>query len=322
MPDNNYKIHVAGRKIAPGSKIQINAELGKLPTRTPVEIPVFVNRSKEPGPVLLLIGGMHGDEINGIEIMRRIIRQGINIPSKGSVICIPVINVYGFLNQTRGLPDGRDLNRSFPGGSTGSLASRIAYFFMNEILPEVDYIIDFHTGGARRNNFPQIRAAFEDAKATEMAKAFSAPFILNSPFREKSLRKSAFKEGKPTIVYEGGETLRLRKNVIDKGINGTLRVMHHLDMRKEPGPAPSQESIIITKSTWVRARRSGLHHAEVKNGDRVRKNQQIGIISDPYGDFEIKLKAPASGYVVGINNYPVINQGDPILHLGMIDESK
>ncbi|MGK7388993.1 MAG: succinylglutamate desuccinylase/aspartoacylase family protein [Candidatus Cyclobacteriaceae bacterium M2_1C_046] len=321
MPENN-KIEVAGRRIAPGSKIQIDAELGKLPTRTPVEIPVFVNRAKEPGPVLLLIGGVHGDEINGIEIMRRIIRLGYNNPSKGTVICIPVFNVYGFLNQSRGLPDGRDLNRSFPGAVAGSLAGRIAHFFMEDVLPAVDYILDFHTGGARRNNYPQIRASFEDEKAKEMAKAFSAPFILNSPFREKSLRKSAFKGGKPTIVYEGGETLRLRKNVIDKGVNGTLRVLHYLGMRDEPGPIPSQESVFIPRSTWIRARRSGLHHAQVKNGEHVKKNQVIGVIADPYGDFEFKIKAPQDGYVIGINNYPVVNQGDPILHLGMPEDEK
>ena len=319
MPDNNSnkKIFIAGKMIAPGSQVQIDAEIGRLPTRTPLDIPVFVNRSREPGPVLLLIGGVHGDEINGIEIMRRILIHEYNVPQRGSIVSIPVFNTYGFLSQTRGLPDGRDLNRSFPGGATGSLASRVAHFFMQQILPSVDYIIDFHTGGARRNNYPQIRASFQDEKAKELAKIFATPYILNSPFREKSLRKSAFAAGKPVLVYEGGETLRLRKNVIDNGINGTLRVLHHLGMRDNPIPPPAHDPIIIKRSTWIRSKKSGLYHAEVRNGARVKKNQVLGIVSDPYGDFESKIKAPHEGFVVGINNYPVINQGDPILHLGM-----
>lgn len=310
-------ITVAGKRIGPGEQKQIDAEIGKLPTRTPVDIPVFVSRSKEPGPVLLLIGGMHGDEINGIEIMRRIMRNGINNPDCGTIIAIPVFNIYGFLSHERGLPDGRDLNRSFPGSPTGSLASRVAHFFAEDILPSVDYIIDFHTGGARRNNYPQIRAYFEDEKAKELASVFSSPYIIDSPFRDKSLRKAAFTKGKPVIVYEGGETLRLRKNVIDKGVNGTLRVLHHLGMREEPGPVPSKTPVIIKKSTWLRAKKSGLQYLEVRNGERVKKNQVVGIISDPFGDFESKIKAPHDGHIIGINNYPVINQGDPLLHLGV-----
>jgi predicted deacylase len=319
MPENNStdKISIAGRKIAPGAQVQIDAEIGRLPTRTPLDIPVIVSRSKESGPVVLLLGGMHGDEINGIEIMRRIMRSGYNNPDRGTIIAIPVFNVYGFINHTRGLPDGRDINRSFPGAATGSMASRVAHFFMEEILPVVDYIIDYHTGGARRNNYPQIRADFGDPKAKKLAEVFASPYILNSPFREKSLRKSAFRAGKPVIVYEGGETLRLRKNVLDKGINGTLRVLHYLGMRDEIPPEPAQEPITILKSTWIRARKSGLHHLEVRNGHKVKKNQVIGVISDPYGDFESKIKAPNEGFVIGINNFPVVNQGDPILHLGV-----
>jgi len=309
------KIEIDGRLVKPGEEVQINAVIGRLPTRTPVNIPVFVNRSKIDGPVLLIMAGIHGDETNGIEIVRRFIKDRLDKPLIGTVISIPVVNVYGFINHSRGLPDGKDLNRSFPGSKTGSLASRLAYFMMNEILPLIDYGLDFHTGGKSHNNYPQIRAFFNSEEDMELAKIFGPPFIIHSGFREKSLRKAASKNGKQILVYEGGETLRLRKQVIDKGIEGILRVMHHLKMREDSTP-PSMESIIIGNSSWVRAKYAGLHHSLVRNGEKVDKNQLLGLITDPYGQFEKKIKSPMDGYVIGINNFPVVNMGDALLHIG------
>lgn len=309
------EIVIAGQKIEPGKQVQVDALIAKLPTRTPIDIPVLVSRAKKDGPTLLVMAGMHGDETNGIEILRRFIKSKKNLPSAGTVIAIPVINVYGFINHSRGLPDGKDLNRSFPGSKSGSLASRIAYFFTNEILPQIDYGLDFHTGGASRNNFPQIRAAFENPKEMELAKVFGAPLVITSPFREKSLRKYAAKYGKPILVYEGGETLRLRKNAIDIGVDGILRVMKHLGMRDE-APAQTTESIFIKSSSWVRARYAGLHHSQVRNGTHIKKGQLLGLITDPYGQFEKKIKSPINGVVIGINNYPVVNMGDALMHIG------
>lgn len=306
---------IAGRKIAPGKQVQINALIAKLPTRTPIDIPVFVARSKKEGPTLLVMAGVHGDETNGVETLRRFISSKQYIPAIGTVIVIPVFNVYGFLNHSRGLPDGKDLNRSFPGSKMGSLASRIAYFFTNEILPKIDYGLDFHTGGASRNNYPQIRAAFEDSMEMELAKVFGAPLIIKSPFREKSLRKFAAKAGKPILVFEGGETLRLRKSAIDIGIEGILRVMKHLGMRSE-APVQKVPSVYINDSVWVRARYAGLHHSKVRNGAIIEKGQVLGLITDPYGQFEKKIKAPIDGVVIGINNYPVVNMGDALMHIG------
>ncbi|UII23336.1 succinylglutamate desuccinylase/aspartoacylase family protein [Fulvivirga ligni] len=311
MPD----IVIDGHKVSPGQDIQINALIARLPTRTPINIPVFVSRSTKPGPTLLVMAGVHGDETNGIEILRRIIINNYHKPTKGTVIAIPVFNVYGFINHSRGLPDGRDLNRSFPGSKNGSLASRVAHFMTSEILPQVDFGIDFHTGGASHNNFPQIRGVFNTVKEMEVAKAFGAPFIIESPFREKSLRKTADKANKTILVYEGGETLRLRKKVIDTGVDGMLRVMKYLGMRDD-APEIEQKSIYLKTSTWVRAKYAGLHHADVRNGSRVEKNEVLGLITDPYGQFEKKIKSPVNGFVIGINNYPVVNMGDAILHIG------
>lgn len=308
-------IVIDGKHIRPGENVQINALIARLPTRTPINIPVFVSRSKKDGPVLLIMAGVHGDETNGVEIMRRLISGKHYIPDVGTVIAIPVFNVYGFINHERGLPDGKDLNRSFPGSKNGSLASRVAHFFTTEILPQIDFGLDFHTGGASHNNYPQIRAAFELDAERELAEVFGAPLIIKSPFREKSLRKTAFRVGKPVLVFEGGETMRLRKQVIDVGVNGTLRVMKHLGMRSD-APDPAHACHFLTSSQWVRAKHAGMHHSYVRNGSRVEKNQLLGVITDPYGQFEKQIKSPITGIIIGINNFPVVNMGDALLHVG------
>lgn len=309
-------IIIDGHKVPPGKDVQINAVIGRLPTRTPINIPVFVSRSEKEGPVLLVMAGVHGDETNGIEVIRRYLKNKFNRPTCGTVIAIPVYNVYGFISHSRGLPDGKDLNRSFPGSQTGSLASRVAYFLTTQILPIIDYGLDFHTGGKSRNNYPQIRAFFENEKDMDMAKIFGAPFIIHSGHRDKSLRKTAAKAGKQILVFEGGETLRLRKQVVDTGLDGILRVMKHLGMR-EGAPEIVNEPIIIKSSSWVRAKYAGLHHMLVRNGAKVEKKQLLGLITDPYGQFEKQIKSPSDGYVIGINNYPVVNMGDALLHIGL-----
>ncbi len=309
------KLIIDGTEVPPGESRQLNALIGRLPTRTPINIPIFVSRARKEGPVLLLMAGMHGDETNGIEIVRRTISTDLYHPTRGTVIAIPILNVYGFINHTRGLPDGKDLNRSFPGVENGSLASRVAHFFTNEILPKIDFGLDFHTGGASRNNFPQLRGMFEDPKELEIAKAFSAPFMINSPYRDRSLRKTAAKSGTSILVFEGGQTLRLRKQVIDHGIQGIRRVMHYFNMIEE-APPQAPPSIHLKKSQWVRARYAGMHHASIRNGARVTKGEVLGVITDPYGQFEKRIKSPSTGYVIGLNNYPVVNMGDALLHIG------
>jgi len=308
-------IIIDGQEIAPGEDVQVNALIARLPTRTPINIPVFVSRAKKDGPVLLVMAGVHGDETNGIEIVRRFLKNKFNKPKCGTVIAIPVYNVYGFINHSRGLPDGKDLNRSFPGSKGGSLASRVAHFLTTEVIPQVDYGLDFHTGGKSHNNHPQIRAFFDSEKDMELARVFGAPFIIHSPFRERSLRKTSAKVGKQILVFEGGETLRLRKQAVDAGIDGLLRVMKYLGMREEAPPITA-EPIFIKNSSWVRAKHAGLHHSLVRNGSKVEKKQIIGLITDPYGQFEKPIKSPIDGYVIGINNYPVVNMGDALLHIG------
>ncbi|MEP2275774.1 MAG: succinylglutamate desuccinylase/aspartoacylase family protein [Reichenbachiella sp.] len=311
-------LKIAGISIAPGEEKQIDAQIAKLPSRTPIDIPIIVSRSKKPGPTLLITGGMHGDEINGIEIVRRVITNNYHRPLIGTVICIPILNVYGFIHFSRQTVGGKDMNRSFPGTRNGSLASQLAYRLTQDILPLIDYGIDFHTGGARINNYPQVRANLDEPKNMELVQAFSPKFMIHSPFREKSFRKEAAKKGTPILVYEGGESLRLRKHAIDVGINGLLRVMKHLKMRDE-APVSKGESYFIKKSSWLRAKSAGIYHSFFRTGEYVEKGTVVGLITGPYGEFEHKMKAHISGYAIAINNNPVVNRGDALIHIGIPD---
>lgn len=308
---------IANVDILPGEEKQINASIAKLPTRTTVEIPIIVSRSKITGPSLLLMGGMHGDETNGIEIVRRIIAKGYNRPLKGSTICIPILNIYGFIQSSRQVPDGKDINRAFPGSRTGSLASQIAYHLMNEILTNIDCGLDFHTGGGRINNFPQIRTQMDQPKNLALAKAFSPRFILDANLREKSFRKAAQKVGKPILVFEGGESQRLHRNTIAAGVNGALRVMEFLDMR-EDSPKPEYEPLALQSSKWIRAKGAGLFHSLISIGGAVSAGSTIGLITSPFGDSEFSIKSPFDGHIIAVNNNPVVNRGDALFHLGII----
>lgn len=309
---------IKDHNILPGEKKVIDYQIARLPSGTMIDMPIFVHRSISKGPALLLLGGLHGDEVNGIEIVRRMIAQGFfdNIIS-GTIVAIPVLNVFGFLNYSRDLPDGKDVNRSFPGDANGSLASRVANHLTKYILPVIDYGIDFHTGGASRTNYPQIRYALEDKNSELLAKAFAAPITLNSNLIPKSLRHHASKMGKPIIVYEGGESMRFDEYAIQQAIEGTKRVMSYLGMINEP--YEEKESILLKSSSWIRSQRSGLFKFFVSSGESVRKNQLLGVINDPYGQYEVEVFSKTDGFVIGHNNSPVVHQGDALFHIGKLN---
>lgn len=312
---------IAGQPIRPGEFKEIKINIARLPSRTQIDTPIYVYRAPEDGPTLALTAGMHGDEINGMEIVRRLLDAGHNKVLRGTTVCMPIINVYGFLNYSRDVPDGKDVNRSFPGSRNGSLASRVAWHLTHEILPHIDVGVDFHTGGAMRTNYPQVRCVMQDTRNVELAHAFHAPFTLDAPFRPRSLRQTAAKLKKNIIVYEGGESLRMDIQTIEEGINGTLRLMKHLRMI-DWAPEPKVESRIIWSTTWIRARTAGIFHPQVNAGELLHKGQLIGTITDPFGEFIEQIKSPATGYVIGLNNNPVVNAGDALMHLGMDDHCK
>ncbi|MDX1445544.1 M14 family metallopeptidase [Lishizhenia sp.] len=311
----NKPIQILDTIVQPGKKAIINLEVAKLHTASPVNIPIIVDHAKKKGPTLLLLGGVHGDEINGIEIVRKIVRSGLNKPQRGTVICIPVLNIFGFLNFMRELPDGRDLNRSFPGTASGSLASQFAYAFMKHIAPLADIIIDIHTGAAQRNNYPQIRCDFSNPQAVELAEVFDAPFIKDSKLIPKSLREAVSKKGKNIILFEGGKANRIDPFIVEEGIRGVKRVMHHLDMIDD-GDEIQRGSTLLRQSKWLRAPMSGMFDLRILNGSYVEKGTIIGVISDPFGKTERSFKSPMNGYIFAVNEAPIVNKGDAIFHIG------
>ncbi|WP_248906471.1 succinylglutamate desuccinylase/aspartoacylase family protein [Flavobacterium sp. K5-23] len=310
-------ITILGETILPGESKTINMEIAKLHTMTPLKIPIIVERSKLDGPTVLLSAGLHGDEINGVEIVRQLITQKINKPKTGTIICIPVINVFGFINQKREFPDGRDLNRIFPGNKSGSLASRFAYHLLNEVLPHVDYAIDFHAGGASRFNVSQVRIAPNNSELKSLADVFHAPFALYSKNIAGSYRNACEKIGVKMLLFEGGKSIDLNEEVTRQGVEGSKRVLSHLGMLSDLQKIiiPDDETIYIKKSSWIRAKYSGMFHSITKVGSYIEKGQLLATISDPYGKIEHKVKSPNSGYIINVNEAPIVYQGDAIYHI-------
>ena len=312
----NKPFIILGKEIPEGKRTVLDLEVAKLHTRTTVKVPVIIERSKNEGPVVLLLAGIHGDEINGVGIIREIIHQKINKPENGTIICIPVFNIFGYLIQTREFPDGRDLNRMFPGSLNGSLASQFAYQFTKQIAPFVDYVIDFHTGGGDRDNVAQIRCSKNDNKALELAKIFNPPMIVFSNNIVKSLRDTLHKMGKTILLFEGGKSKELNTEVINHGIRGTKNVLIHLGLISGKEDA-NQEPIYVRKAKWLRASHSGMFRSTVKNGAYVKKKSILGIIQDPFGEFKKKVYAPLDCHIFCINKTPIVNKGDALFHLSI-----
>jgi predicted deacylase len=265
---------------------------------------------------VLLTAGLHGDEINGTEIVRELIVKKINKPKRGTIICIPVINIFGFVNQTREFPDGRDLNRIFPGSKTGSLASQFAYFILKEILPHIDYAIDFHAGGARRFNAPQIRIVPNNAELKTLSDVFGAPFTLYSNNISGSFRSSCDKMNVKMLLFEGGKSVDINNAVTKEAVEGTKRFLTHFGMLKNKHEiSKPHHTIYIETSDWVRANFSGMFHGLKQIGSFVTKGDLLATISDPFGKVSHKLKAPHDGYIINVNDAPIVYQGDAVFHI-------
>ena len=307
---------INGTEVAPGEHKIVKLAVGRLPSGNTIRIQAHVYRSEKPGPCLLVLAGVHGDEINGVEIVRRAITQDYFSPlNMGTVIAIPILNIYGFINFSRDVPDGKDVNRSFPGNSKGSLASRVARTLTKKVLPLCDYVLDFHTGGKSLYNYPQVRYTKSHEESVWLAKLFSAPLLVAKPTIQKSLRKVATDQGKPTLVFEGGESLRYDGFAIQKGLEGLKRVLAGLELSHKT--ADSTPSVaIIEKTIWLRAPRAGMFLWYKCSGNKVHKGEVLGQINDPYGEGNIKVVANRDGLIIGHNNAAVVSQGDALFQLG------
>lgn len=314
----NEAVVIRNETIQLGESKLIKIPIDRLPTGTLIEIPVYVFNGEKPGPTILLQGGLHGDEVNSIELIRRMLINKRYKILQGCVIVVPLLNVFGFLNLSRDM-HGKDVNRSFPGSKTGSLASRMAHYLTNELIQNIDFAIDYHTGGAQRSNYPQIRFTPQDKIGQELATIFNAPIMFGSGLITKSFRNECYKNNIPVIVYEGGESLRFDEEAIQEGINGTLRVLQHFKMIDTSIPIANQKSSVCVNNTkWIRAKVAGLFISKVVNGSFVKKGQVLGKVTDTYGETNFKVKSPSDGYIIAKNNFPIINMGDPLFHLGML----
>ncbi|MCE9663561.1 succinylglutamate desuccinylase/aspartoacylase family protein [Halomonas sp. M5N1S17] len=313
---------LAGVKVMPGNRIQIDVPVARLYTHAPLHIPVEVVHGRQQGPILLVCGGIHGDEINGVEIVRRLLRSKQIQGLRGTLVAVPIVNVFGFMQHTRYLPDRRDLNRCFPGSESGSLGGRVAALFREQIVDHATHIIDLHTGAIHRTNLPQIRAQLSPGSETErMANAFGAPVILNAELREGSLRHYAQNRGIPVLTYEAGEALRFDEWAITPGVRGVLRVMRRLGMltgehRRRLPPAAE----LANGSSWARAPIDGILRPKVRLGARVATGEVLGRVADPFGNAEATVKSMADGIVIGMSRLPLANEGEALFHIARFDE--
>lgn len=318
-PPQGESFRLGGVTVRAGTRATVQIAVPRLLNRAELAMSVKVVHGARPGPVLLLSAALHGDEVNGVEIILRLLNRISAKSLSGTVLAIPVVNVYGFITNSRYLPDRRDLNRSFPGSSSGSLASRLAQLFTDEILSHATHVVDLHTGGLHRSNLPQIRACLDDPRNRQLADAFGAPVVIDAKLREGSLRAAAVKRKMPMIVYETGEALRLDRNGVLVGVRGVMAVMHSLGMIQKAPPPPRAPSFRSQGSSWLRAPASGLFRSDCRLGQIVRTGQTLGVINDPLGDDKVPVVAPCDGIVIGRTNIPLVHQGDPLAHIAYAD---
>ncbi len=311
------EIVILNESIKPGSRTVIEMPMPKLSSHTKLDMPVHVVRGKQSGPTLFISAAIHGDELNGIEIVRRILALKTINRLKGTLIAVPVVNAYGLIHQSRYLPDRRDLNRSFPGSEAGSLAARLADVFMQEIVMKCTHGIDLHTGSNHRSNLPQIRANLDDAETSDLAHSFGVPVLINSSLRDGSLRAAAGELGIPMLLYEAGEALRFDEVSIRAGVAGITSVMRSLGMLRpsRSGKKPPKAPFVARSSSWTRTPESGMLRLDIALGARVQKGDILGFVDDPNGGFLCAIHAAIDGIVIGRLELPIVHEGDAVYHI-------
>ncbi len=311
---------IAGTAILPGERKTVDLPVGTTTSHEIVHLRAHVVRGKSAGSTVLVSACVHGDEINGAEIVRRLLRSPSLKKLRGTLIAVPIVNVPAFSNRARYMPDRRDLNRLFPGSPTGSLGARLAHVFLNEIVTKADVVIDLHTGAVNRPNLPQIRTTADDERSAELAKIFDAPVTLLAGLRESSLRAATFERGIPILLFESGEALRLDTPSIRFGLRGTLSVMRHLGLlptrRTKPEKAAKGHGTVFCKrSSWERAPIGGLFTPLVSLGRAVNTGTVLGFVADPDGTRETFVEASRDGIVIGRTNEGIADEGDGLFHI-------
>lgn len=308
-------ITICSETIHLGETKDLYLKISETYTGTPIQIPLRIYRAKKPGPCLFVTGAIHGDELTGVGILREIMSKPLNLV-KGTLICIPVVNIFGFENHSRYLPDRRDLNRCFPGNDSGNLGSRLSHYFFEEIVTRCDYGIDLHSAAAQRTNFPQIRADFKIPKIKELAFAFGCELVVNKKGHINSLREAASQIGCPTLLYEAGETLKFEPGVVDLGIRGVKNILKYLGMLDDAPIMPLYQTA-VHKSNWIRPDKGGLLRFSIRPGDLVSKGDVIATCETLFFQDSEVIKAPFDGIVLGMTTLPAVKPGQPICHLAI-----
>lgn len=313
---------IGSSRIAAGTRMTVELPVSVLANHIPVSLPIHVIHGRKPGPAVFVSAAVHGDEIVGVDIIRRVLQNKTLNRLSGTLLAIPIVNVFGFLNQSRYLPDRRDLNRSFPGSGRGSLAAQLADLFLSEVVRRCEFGIDLHSAAQHRMNLPQIRISPDSSERLKaLARAFGAPITLESSVREGSLRAAARAEGVETLLYEAGEALRFDELPVRAGVRGIISVLHHLKML--PGRTSSEKRaapLEASETRWVRAPRGGLLRTFKSIGEAVDKGELLGIVADPFGDSEVEVLATGKGLIIGRTNLPLVNSGDALLHIAYMHD--
>lgn len=319
--DSRPAFRIGSEDIAPGTRRSVDLHVSVLSNHTPMSLPVQVIHGKKPGPALFISGVVHGDEVMGVEVVRRLLNHPSVKDLSGTLLAVPIVNAYGLISHSRYMPDRRDLNRSFPGSDHGSLASVLADLLMREVVLRCNYGIDIHSAALHRMNLPQIRISPGDDDLLMLAQAFGAPVVLVSKLREGTLRQCALVRGVKVLVYEGGEALRFDETAIEAALAGTLRVMHRIGMLAKPeADGMPKPSTISHSSQWLRAPEGGIFRSARRIGHWVAANETIGVISDPFGQLEVAVMASDTGIIIGQSHLPVVNRGDALFHIAKVEQ--
>lgn len=322
-PNFEKPLDIAGTPVAPGESVTIDIPVADLYTHAKLTMPVNVIRGKRPGPTLFISAAVHGDELNGVEIIRRVLKRAEFKRLRGTVIAVPIVNVHGFLRHSRYLPDRRDLNRAFPGSAHGSVTSRLAHVFVKEIVSQSNYGIDLHTGAVHRTNLPQIRADLSQDTVRAMANSFGCPLLIDAPLREGSLREYADRQNVPLLLYEAGEALRFDEFSIRAGVRGVIGVMRHLGMLpRRSRKVRTSKPVIAHESNWERAPESGILRSLVELGEYVKAGQTLAYVADPFGETQVEVQARHDGIVIGRSHLPLAHAGDALYHVAVVKRAK
>ena len=305
---------LAEHRVKPGRRVKLELPIARLMSGTPVALPVLILHGRQPGPVAWLSAAIHGDELCGVEIIRRVLVRLDPATLRGTLIAVPIVNVHGFNRGERYLPDRRDLNRSFPGSSRGSLAARIAHLMMSEVVRRSAFGIDLHTGSDHRINLPQVRADLDDPATLELVRAFGAPLAMHSRPQQGTLRRAAIAAGATVLLFEGGEPDRFDEPAIAAGTGGVLRALAARDMVDDP-PSAAAATRLSRRSKWVRASSSGILHLHAALGDEIREGERLATIHDPFGKRLGSVTAKIAGVIAGHTQRPLVNRGDAVAHV-------